>query len=73
MGRVENKGKESVGFVLGIRLHEGNAKKPRVIIRDINMPRDIVINQLRNLVKMLERENYPDFKNNLTKIGIGSE
>ncbi len=70
---MENKEKESIGFVLGIKLHENNITKPKMIIRDVNMPRDIVINQLRSLIKMLEEEDYPHFKNNLTKIGIGPE
>lgn len=70
---MENKEKESIGFVLGIKLYGDKATEPRIIIRDINMPRDIVINQLRNLTKMLEEDYYPDFKNNITRIGMGPE
>ncbi len=70
---MENKEKENIGFIVGIKLYDGKTPKPRMIIRDINMPRDIVINQLRNLVKMLEEEYYPDFKKDITKIGTGPE
>lgn len=74
MGRVENKEKESISFVLGIKLlHENNIIKPKMVIRDLNMPPDIVVNQLKSLIKMLEEENYPNFKNSLTKIGMKPE
>ena len=68
---MENKEKESISFILGIKiLREGKILKPQIAMRDVNMPIDIVINQIRNVIKMLEEDQYPDFKNNVTKVGM---
>ncbi len=71
---MENKEKENISFALGISLsHESNRIKPKMIVRNVNMPNEIIMIQLKFFIKSLEEENYPDFKNNLTKIGFSPE
>ncbi len=45
----------------------GNVKT-RVINRNINLLPEVMISSLRMLVKMLEDDYYPDFRNNITTI-----
>ena len=65
-----NQEKEVRKFALGIKLIN---YKPKLTLYNLNIPNEIVITQLRNLIKMLEEDYYPNFKDNITKIGIGPE
>lgn len=61
--------KEPRRFSLGIELNTNNAiLKPRFIVRNSNMSKDIIINQLRLFIKKLEDDYYPDFRNDITTI-----
>lgn len=69
---MENRKKETIKFALGIDLVlDNNGKiKPKLIAKNINMPNDIIINQLRLFVKMLEENYYPNFKGSTTVVDL---
>lgn len=35
---------------------------------DLNIPKEMIITQLRTFIKILEEDYYPDFKDNITTI-----
>ena len=71
---METKEKETRKCVIGMELvYNKESFNPKITLANINMPAELMIAQLRSLLKMLEEEHYPDFKNNLTKIGIRPE
>lgn len=71
---MEEKQKEARKCVIEIELfYDKESFKPKVTIGNLNMPVEVIVTQLRSLVKLLEEEIYPDFKNNITKIGVRPE
>ncbi len=68
---MEAKEKETRKCVIGMELFYNKKDfRPKLTLANINMPTEVMIAQLRNLIKMLEEENYPDFKNNITKFRV---
>ncbi len=65
--------KEIAQFALGIKLSltDNGEIVPRFSTAEKNMPKEMLISQLRALVRLLEEEYYPDFKNSINKINFG--
>ena len=72
---MESTGEELGKFIVGIYLIQGNEGTlyPKLFNKNINMPKDIIINQLRLLAKSLEDDYYPEFRNNITTINLGPD
>ena len=69
------KSKKEIGrFALAIQLLQGEENlDSKVSSYDFNMPKEMLITQLRTFVKMLEENYYPEFKGNITSIKDNSE
>ncbi len=68
MKKQKTEEKEIGKFILGIRLIQTKEGKiiPKFRTADLNIPKDIIISQLRLFTKMLEERYYPDFRDNVT-------
>ena len=71
MGNEEEIGR----FVIGISLLQSNNRKITADFtnKNFNIPKQIIISELRLFLRMLEDDLYPDFKNNITTINIGPD
>ncbi len=75
MEQMEEHKKEIGKFMVGIRLLKEAENKLVSETHTINsnMSKEIIITELRTLVRMLEDNHYPNFINNLKKVDLGSE
>ncbi len=72
---MEEYKKEIGKFMVGIRLLKETENKliSETCTIDSNMPKAIIITELRTLVRMLEDNHYPNFMNNIKRVDFGSE
>ena len=72
---MESREKEIGRFGVGISiLQEENGKiKANFVNKNFNVPRELIITELRLFLRMLEDNLYPDFKDNITTIDIGPD
>ncbi len=58
-----------ITFALGIKLFlDENKIYARTAVHNVKMPTEIILAQLRSLVKMFEEDYYSEFKNSITYI-----